>query len=71
MTVGLSSVCIRGSTRPGRWVGERDCRCCLGGVVRLAVAGVAVALGLTHDDAATALDGLLFVPPAILLPGSA
>jgi hypothetical protein len=51
------------------WVGERDCRYCLGAAVSLAAAAAAVAYGLTHDDVVTALGGLLFVPPAILFAG--
>jgi hypothetical protein len=69
MTVGLLSVCMRGSDRLRGWVGERDCRYCLGAVVSLAAVGVAVVYGLTHDDVVTALGGLLFVPPAILFAG--
>lgn len=62
-------MCMRGSERLRQWVGEHDCRYCLGAVVSLAAAGVAVAYGLTHDDVVTALGGLLFVPPAILFAG--
>jgi hypothetical protein len=49
--------------------GRRDCRYCLGALVSLSIAGVAVAYGLTHDDVVTALGGLLFVPTAVLLAG--
>jgi uncharacterized protein GlcG (DUF336 family) len=59
---------MRGTERLRGWVGERDCRYCLGAAVSLAAAA-AVAYGLTHDDVVTALGGLLFVSPAILFAG--
>jgi len=49
--------------------GERDCRYCLGALLALAAAAVAVGYGLRNQDVVTALGGLLFVPTAALLAG--
>ena len=46
-----------------------DCRLCLPATLALAFAVVGVGYGLTHDDPATALGALLFVPSAVLLFG--